>query len=386
MRGSLTDEAWIDAGSGFRHPSRMLAFGAPRPPTAEGRRAVVQAARAAAPSSSPVRVVVGGGEPTLSPDLPALVAELRAAVGDGWSLATHGLALVSEAALRPLADAGLPSLRLRVASFRPDAAAWWMQTPGAAKRATAALRAAAVLGLRTEVQVELIRPTADHLAETVAVAARLGAAAVIAVWRGPRWFAGDDQVALTARLGLLAAPLRAAEAEAEAAGIAFGVARLPHDVRIPGIPLVAVHGEDLGVPDRYVELFGRSELPSPPAADPAVEPLTGTSRAIRQRLVRHSGRARRLRITSVAHPDAAELLREALRLEFAEVEVVGDLTPLAGFSDDELHRIRRLDRLRPTAPLPRPILDRLARIAPEIENEIENENENENERRLGGAP
>ena len=85
------------------------------------------------------------------------------------------------------------------------------------------------------------------------------------------------------------------------------------------------------------------------------------------RLVRLAGTTAVLRITGLDHPDAAELLRESLRLEFARVEIVADLAPLATFSDDELHRVRRLTAITATADPPAGLLDRIRRIAPEVE-------------------
>lgn len=74
-----------------------------------------------------------------------------------------------------------------------------------------------------------------------------------------------------------------------------------------------------------------------------------TTRAVRIRLVRASQHGvRRLRIasaSSLAHPDAGELLREAARLGFPEVEVAGEASALDDMSDMALRRLRGITRL-----------------------------------------
>jgi hypothetical protein len=193
-------------------------------------------------------------------------------------------------------------------------------------------------------------------------------------------------VALAPRLRFLRDPLVIAAAEAERAGVAFAVAGLSDCFRPDQVDACRVDNDQRGaaapcgdrcpappdcegIPASYLDLFGGSELTAPPVVEgqPALENLEGTSREVRMRLVRHSGRARILRITSLAHPEAAALLREAARLGFARVEVVADLAPMASFSDDELHRLRRLTVLTPVGRAPDGLLERIARIAPDVE-------------------
>ncbi len=80
--------------------------------------------------------------------------------------------------------------------------------------------------------------------------------------------------------------------------------------------------------------------------DPA-EPET--SRDIRVRLVRVAQHgARCLRVASagsLAHPDAAELLRETTRLAFKEIEVAGEGSALDDMTDLQLRRLRGITRL-----------------------------------------
>jgi MoaA/NifB/PqqE/SkfB family radical SAM enzyme len=69
------------------------------------------------------------------------------------------------------------------------------------------------------------------------------------------------------------------------------------------------------------------------------------SRAVRVRLVRAAQQgAETLEVDGGAglrHPTAAALLREATRLSIPRLELVGELSGLAAFTDDELRRLRR---------------------------------------------
>ncbi len=373
----LSDEVWIDVTGAQRaeNAQRIVAFGTPRPALAD----LVRQAREA--DGTPV---LGGGEPTLGSDLPDLVAAVSEAIGSQWVLATDGLALTQPGPLASLAQRGLTTLRVRLVSARPDAHDWFYGRPGATKAAVRALRTAAAAGITTQIEVPLIRPTVDHLAETLEVAARVSASAVLAVHYDPGRFPRDEQVTLTPRLGLLEQPLTDTAAAALRLGVTFAVADLPQCFLPEGVAACRVRqsrptpatpcGPDcpgaptcVGVPEVYRSLFGSSELPAGPPTDLAEDDFSGTSRQIRMRLVRHGEHATHLRVTAIDHPDAAALLREALRLGFARVEVAADLAPLAAFSDDELHRLRRLTALRPTGPVPPDLRERIGRIAPQVE-------------------
>ena len=83
------------------------------------------------------------------------------------------------------------------------------------------------------------------------------------------------------------------------------------------------------------------DRPGPEAPEP--------TRGVRIRLVQAAQHGvPRLRIASagsLAHPDAAELLREAVRLQFAQVEAAGELSAMAALGDLKLRRLRGLTRL-----------------------------------------
>ena len=241
------------------------------------------------------RLVLRGGEPTLRPDLPALIAAIAAIAPpllrtDGWALTTPG-------ALGPLADVGLAGLRISLHSGRTDAHDWLAGRAGATRAAVRAIRAASEVGLRVELEVAVTRPTALHLAETVALAERLGASRVLIRRPSVGAIAADDVVAVTARLDLLAPQLEAAATGSDRIGLE-GFPRCStgsaHDLLRPADatelvvvdspgwsavqrllrpPVAAARCDDCpgsprcpGLCQGYVDVFGSSELGRGPAA------------------------------------------------------------------------------------------------------------------------
>jgi MoaA/NifB/PqqE/SkfB family radical SAM enzyme len=145
-------------------------------------------------------LLLTGGEPTLRPDLPALLAALSAAPRLG--LHTDAQALAAPRVLAALVGAGLRRLRIDVHAARKDAHDWLTDTPGGLGRATRAVTAALAAGLEVEVEVTLARPTVPYLVETVEVLARLGVRRIRLrrpALRGP---AAAQFVAISPRLGL----------------------------------------------------------------------------------------------------------------------------------------------------------------------------------------
>ncbi len=140
-------------------------------------------------------------------------------------------------------------------------------------------------------------------------------------------------------------------------------------------------------PWERVVFLARSRVPGELLGD-GVPDAPETTRAVRVRLVtvaQHG--ARRLRIASagsMAHPAAAELLREATRLQLDVIEVAGEGSALDEMTDSQLRRLRGITRLDVAlyaadpddhdAVLARPgawdatmrALDRLSRITPAI--------------------
>jgi hypothetical protein len=375
---------------------------------------------------------LAGGEPTLRPDLPDLVAALadRAPLG----LITDGLALADERIARSLRERGLRRVRIGLHAAQSDAHDWLAGVPGAGKRVMKALRACAAADLDVGIEVVVTRPTTPLLTETVEVAARLGARHVTFRRIEARGPAAGDFVALSPRFGLLEPYLEAAASVASRAGMTVRVTGFPAcatpriaSLRSEPEPWIAPVGLDTapwepgpsagpcgacsagcrGAPADYVNRFGWTELgPGGPASSPAVpawdspttnagtarqlgvtpppvrgqrapatrvrfavaqsarkldgDPLAGTppgevpevvevtwtadepTRAIRVRLVRLAQiGARTLRVTgTLAHPEAADLLKECTRLSFPEVVVASDPAPMAGWTAAQRARLR----------------------------------------------
>lgn len=170
-------------------------------------------------------VVVVGGEPTLRADLPALLGALPAP-----TLRTDALALASAQTLRDLRAAGMRALRVVLHTARPEAHDWLVGQPGAAKRAMRALLAAAELGIATEIEATLTRPSAPHVAELVVLAEGVRARAVHLVRLAHRGVAAREAIMLVPRFALLEDPLDDAGAAAIRGRIALHVHGFPRCV------------------------------------------------------------------------------------------------------------------------------------------------------------
>lgn len=287
-------ERWIDLGGGPRQRGRLDE--AP-PRTASSLEDALRQAGPPSTSLAAPPLWIGGGEPTLRAELPALIRALHLA-GHRVGLATDGLALSAAGVAASLHAAGLRHLRLPLHSARADAHDWLVGLPGAARRARAAIRAAAAAGLEVEVEATLCRPTQDHPAETASVAAHLGARAFRLRWLRRCGPAAHDYVALAPRLGLLEGPLEALVDVASARDLRLQLLGLPRcaaprlpealftlegegpgagggpgpaegeepTARSPGLPCGRCPGAPVcgGVPLGYVDRFGMIEALSPP--------------------------------------------------------------------------------------------------------------------------
>ena len=182
-------------------------------------------ARAASLPSALTSIVLTGGEPTLRADLPALLTSLPNA-----TLRTDGHALTASATLRDLRAAGLGKLRVVLHSARTDAHDWLVGQPGAARQALRALIAAGELGITTEIEATLTRPTASHVAELVVLAEGVRARAVHLVRLEHRGVASRETIMLAPRFGLLEDPLDEAAAAAIRGRIALHVHGFPRCV------------------------------------------------------------------------------------------------------------------------------------------------------------
>lgn len=418
--------------------------------------ALAQAAGTDAP------LVLVGGEPTLRADLPALLGTFP-----GATLRTDGLALAGPGVLASLRRAGLGKLRVVLHSARPDAHDWLVKTPGAARTAMRTLRAAAELGIDTELEATLTRSTAPHVAELVALAEGVRARSVHLVRLAHRGQAARDTIMLAPRMALLEDPLDDALGAAIRARIALFVHGYPRCVApklearvcpsadrehrfVPGEAWEAVRSAYAttygarcpgcpgapscdGAAAEYVARFGAGELlsempreprPSEPVSsdaapsegapssvapragrapttrlrdvravvrrgtvqgDPLIDrpqptprvlrvsfaPIDTTTRVLRARLLRAAQEgAAIVRVSGgLDHPSVAALLREAARLPGPEVEVAGDLSPLAALADAQIFELQGIVRALGAVfapedlPRTRAILERFARIA-----------------------
>jgi hypothetical protein len=254
-------------------------------------------------AAGPGPLLLGGGEPTLRADLPALLRALCAA-GAAPTLDTDGLALSSPAALAALRGAGLAGLRLRLHSLEPEAHDYLEGMPGAHRRALIALARALDDQLPVEVLTPISRPSAPLLLAMARGLAPRGARTAAPRWT-LRWpdLADPDLahlVAVQPRPALIEDHVLAAVREGVSLGLRVQVEGLPSCVA-PGLdPALRVaapalrdpggfararapaarcagcaEGERAGCPGfsaAWVQRFGdaelRSERPGPRAAPP----------------------------------------------------------------------------------------------------------------------
>lgn len=115
-----------------------------------------------------------------------------------------------------------------------------------------------------------------------------------------------------------------------------------------GDPLALVARSDAPDALRFVFL-APSRIEDPALGDRPGPDVPEPTRDIRQRLVRAAQvGAPTLRIASAGslwHPEVAEMLREATRLEFDRIEVAGDASALDRLGDMELRRLRGITRI-----------------------------------------
>jgi hypothetical protein len=109
-------------------------------------------------------ILLTGGEPTLHPDLPALVAHVTAR-GLPCRIITNGQHLAAGPALDALAAAGLRHVHLSRYSHRDEVQDFLTGTPGSGARAELALSRLGThpAGITVDVNVVISRYNADHL-------------------------------------------------------------------------------------------------------------------------------------------------------------------------------------------------------------------------------
>lgn len=298
-------------------------------------------------------VVLAGGEVTVRADLPALVETAKSLGFRRIALQTNGQVLAAPGAAAHLRRLGLTDLA--VALHSPEAAVhdWLTGSPGAFRRATAAIRAARAAGLAARLHAVVTRTTTPQASALVALAARLGVSAV-------RFSACREDGAAAGEARMLAPRL---SAMAEAVAEALEVARLAGvELETVGLPLcqhpeLRIHAADRrdapqpergfvgpeeprrtnvytnacvmcrlrdvcpGVEAAYVARWGDAELQPPGGRPAAAEPArvvlaAGSTRMLRQTLVRVQALGvRRVHLEGPAdHPDRGALERECERL------------------------------------------------------------------------
>ena len=227
-------------------------------------------------------LVIGGGEPTLRPDLPALIGHF----GSRATLATDGLALHRADAVRTLTRQGLARVRIGIHSSRADAHDWLVGIPGAHRRLRAAVQTLRDLGVEVEAETVLTRPTAPYLEELVAFVLKLGIRDLH--FRPIRQLSPSDvRFGATApRFSLMQPSLDAAVRLGLRQGASIRLTDLPHcaipdfqdlyspaptwripaGIEVPVAPSREEHGcpgcTCHGAPTDYVSLFGWTEFRS----------------------------------------------------------------------------------------------------------------------------
>ncbi len=117
---------------------------------------------------------VGGGEPTLREDLPALVRRARALGFSEVVVQTNAMRLAYPAYARAVASAGVTEVRVNAKSARAEVHDRLSGEAGAHALLLRALENLGPLGVRVTADVLLTRSTAPHLDETVAFFADRG--------------------------------------------------------------------------------------------------------------------------------------------------------------------------------------------------------------------
>ena len=171
-----------------------------------------------------------GGEPTLRADLPAVIRAVAQAHGGAVGLVSDGLGLAHRGRLSALRELGVDRLRVALHAMRPDAHDWLVGREGAWRTAARTLELAAEIGLTTEIEATITRPTTPYLAELVALAERLGADALHLRALRRRGRAAADEIALMPRYALVEPVL----VETRRLGVEHDVA-----VHIHGLPRCA---------------------------------------------------------------------------------------------------------------------------------------------------
>lgn len=138
-------------------------------------REELEAEMRAGRAAGATRLVLSGGEPTLHPELPALIRRARE-LGYGWvQIITNGRRLAYPAFFQALLDAGLDEATFSIHGSCPAVHDAMVGVPGAFEQSFAGLRAALAAGIVVSVDIVLTR---RNLADVPALIRRTLAAGV----------------------------------------------------------------------------------------------------------------------------------------------------------------------------------------------------------------
>lgn len=293
-------------------------------------------------------VILAGGEVTLRPDLPGLLATARRLGFRRVAIQSNGRVLAARGAAAHLRAQGLTDAIVAVHADRADVHDWLVSVDGAWRQATAGAKAAAASGINTRLATVLTRSNLAALAGLPALAARLGATGLRFIVAREEGRAGENARMIVPRLSLaaetLAPVLDAAlglRLDAEVVGVplcllprhramaadrldsspvhhAFAIGEPSTRARVYAAPcgLCALRHACAGLDAAYVARHGDGELPAAPPQATLLVTRDAPGRVLKQALVR----ARRLGATRVKlegdteHPEWQNLLREAARL------------------------------------------------------------------------
>ncbi len=296
-------------------------------------------------------VILAGGEVTIRPDLPALVATARRLGFRRVAIQTNGRVLAARGASAHLRAQGLTDAIVAIHADRADVHDWLVSVEGAWRQATAGARAAAASGVNTRLATVLTRSNLAALAGLPALATRLGASGLRFIVAREEGRARDTARMMVPRLSLAAEALEPVLDAALAMRI---------DVEVVGVPLCLLprhralaadrldsspvhHAFAIGAPTTrarayaapcqpcrlrhacpgldaaYLARHGDGELPAAPPLATLLVTRDTPGRVLKQALVR----ARRLGATHLRlegdaeHPEWHNLVREAARLGLA---------------------------------------------------------------------
>ena len=122
----------------------------------------------------PTKVRFGGGEPTLRPDLPALIAYARDSGAQTVSMQTNGYRLADERYLAALVARGLSKVNLSYRSIRADVYAQLTRIERSHALATSALFNVLSAGLELEIDTLISKPLLEEAADFIATMAGVG--------------------------------------------------------------------------------------------------------------------------------------------------------------------------------------------------------------------